>query len=147
MFDLITYVLLLARRTFARTTPQCNPHSNGTTFNGVAGAELQLNSTTIRKFNAPDAIQGVAVDRDYFYSIDNYSITKHKKTTGKRLLQWYGSEYGAIIHLNGGAVVNGTIYCPHSNYPYSPKTSSVEMWDAERLSTLALVSLVSFAAR
>ena len=133
MLQLVKFVLLLSGVALARTGPQCNPHSNGTTFNGEAGSEQQLNSTTVRKFKAPDAIQGVAVDKDYFYSIDDYSITKHNKTTGKRLLQWYGGEDGPVIHLDGGVVINGTIYCPHSNYPNSPETSSVEMWDANTL--------------
>jgi hypothetical protein len=100
---------------------------------GSGAQKQQLNSTTVRKIKAVNAIQGVAVDQDYFYSIDDYSITKHNKTTGKLLLQWYGGDYGSIIHLDGGVVINGTIYCLHSNYSNSPETSSVEMWDAETL--------------
>ena len=80
-----------------------------------------------------DAIQGVAVSAAYFYSVDDYSITKHNKATGEPLLQWYGGEYGAIIHLDGAVVINDTLYAPHSNYAASPITSSVEMWDAETL--------------
>ncbi|KAK3053061.1 hypothetical protein LTR09_005687 [Extremus antarcticus] len=117
----------------AATGPQCNPHTNGTTFTGTAGTEQQLNSTTIRKIKAADANQGVAVDADRFYSIDNYSITKHNKTTAKPLLQWYGGEYGPIIHLDGGVVIDGILYAPHSNYPQVPLTSSVEMWDTETM--------------
>jgi hypothetical protein len=133
MIQSIKYTLLLVTVAFARIELQCNPHSNGTTFNEEAGSEQQLDSTTIRSFNAPDAIQGFAVHADYCYSIDDYSITKHNKTTSKRLLQWYGGEEGPIIHLDGEFLINGTIYCPHSNYPSSPKTSSVEMWDADTL--------------
>lgn len=55
----------------AQSQPQCNSSTNGTTFDGNAGSELQLNGTTIRSFAAPDADQGVAVDAEYFYSIDN----------------------------------------------------------------------------
>jgi hypothetical protein len=128
-FALLTY----AQSTYGQLSPQCDPSSNGTTFDGTAGSELQINSTTVRKVKAADAVQGVAVDADYFYSIDNFSITKHNKTTGESLLQWYGGENGPIIHLDGGVVINGTIYCPHSNYPQSPETSSVEMWNATTL--------------
>lgn len=113
--------------------PQCDPSTNGTTFNGTEGSELQLNSTTVRKVNAQDAIQGVAVDAEYFYSIDNFSITKHNKTTGDGLLQWYGGEDGPIIHLDGGVVIDGILYAPHSNYPQSPIWSSIEMWNATTL--------------
>lgn len=113
----------------AQSTTQCSAGSNGTSFNGSAGSEQQLNSTTVRKLDAPDADQGVAVDADYLYSIDNYSITKHNKSTGEPLLQWYGGDYGAIIHLDGGVVIDGLLYAPHSNYPESPITSSVEVWN------------------
>ena len=114
--------------------PQCDPSSNSsTTFTGKAGTELQLNSTTINTFDAGDAGQGVAVDKDHFYSIDNFSITKRNKDTGEALLQWYGGEDGPIIHLDGGVVIDGIIYCPHSNYPAWPITSSVEMWNATSL--------------
>ena len=37
------------------------------------------------------------------------------------------------IHLDGGVVIDGIIYCPHSNYPKAPETSSVEMWNATTL--------------
>lgn len=133
MFLYLCLCLLLTGAIRAKSSPQCNPNSNGTTFNGVAGTEQQLNSNTVRTVKAADAIQGVAVDAEYFYSIDDYSITKHNKTTGEPLLQWYGGEYGPIIHLDGGTVIDGIICCPHSNYPSSPETSSVEMWNATTL--------------
>ncbi|KAK4495077.1 hypothetical protein PRZ48_013404 [Zasmidium cellare] len=117
----------------AQPQPQCLPSTNGTTFNGTAGSELQLNGTTIRKIDAADADQGVAVDADYIYSIDNYSITKHNKTTGAPLLQWHGSPSGPLIHLDGAVLINGTLYAPHSNYPQSPITSSIETWNATTL--------------
>jgi hypothetical protein len=84
-------------------------------------------------FNATDANQGVAVDEDYIYSIDNFAISKRDKATGKALLQWYGGEDGPIIHLDGGVVINGTLYAPHSNYPSVPEVSSIEMWDVKTM--------------
>ena len=124
------YLLVIALSTCALAQlPQCAPATNGTTFNGTAGSEQQLNSTTLRTVEARDANQGVAVDATHFYSIDNYSITKHHKANGSAIQQWAGSSSGPIIHLDGGVVINGTLYCPHSNYPHSPITSSVEMWD------------------
>jgi hypothetical protein len=131
--NLLYSLLLFSASTFAVTGPQCNSNSNGTTFDGEEGSEQQLNSTTVRKILAPDAIQGVAVDANYFYSINDYSITKHNKTTGKALLQWYGGEYGPIIHLDGGVVIDGILYAPHSNYAAVPITSSVEMWDTDTM--------------
>ncbi|KAK4951765.1 hypothetical protein LTR10_009685 [Elasticomyces elasticus] len=118
---------------YAQSSPQCNAATNGSTFDGTAGSEQQYNATTVRSIKAADAVQGVAVDKDYFYSIDNFSITKHNKTTGESLLQWFGGKGGPIIHLDGGVVIDGIIYCPHSNYPQTPITSSVEMWNATTL--------------
>lgn len=92
-----------------------------------------MNSTTVRKVPAFDAIQGVAVDSDYFYAINDYSITKHNKTSGRALLQWNGGPYGSIIHLDGGVVIGNTLWAPHSNYDQVPITSSIETWDTETL--------------
>lgn len=125
---LLAAQLLFLTHTSAQQA-QCTPNTNGTTFNGTAGSEAQLNSTTVRSIPARDANQGVAVDGTHFYSIDNYSITKHHKNNGSAVQQWLGDSSGPIIHLDGGVVINGTLFCPHSNYPQSPITSSVEMWD------------------
>jgi hypothetical protein len=112
-----------------QTQAQCLASFNGTIGNGTVGSEQQVSSTTVRMVNATDADQGVAVDGEHFYSIDNYSITKHNKTSGEALQQWYGGADGPIIHLDGGVVINGTLYAPHSNYPSFPETSSVEEWN------------------
>lgn len=128
----VTFAVLCFKDAIAQSqnTPQCLSGFNGTVGNGTIGSEQQIESITIRRINATDANQGVAVDGSHFYSIDNYSITKHNKTTGEALLQWYGGDTGPIIHLDGGVVINGTLYAPHSNYPNAPETSSVEEWNA-----------------
>lgn len=131
LFRLLSFATLLSYALSQQ--PQCQSNSNGTSFNGTAGSEQQLNSTTIRSVPAQDANQGVAVDAEHFYSIDNYSITKHHKANGSAIQQWAGDASGPIIHLDGGVVINGTLYCPHSNYPQSPITSSVEMWNVETM--------------
>jgi hypothetical protein len=69
---------------------------------GKAGSEQQVNGTTVRIIKAADANQGVAVDANYFYTIDNYSITKHSKnsTNGTdAILQWYRGANGPIFIL------------------------------------------------
>lgn len=95
----------------------------------AASTPQQLTATTLRTYPAFDADQGVAVDGRYFYSVDNYSITKHDRRSGKALRQWYGGADGPIIHLDGAAILNGKIYAPHSNYSTLPETSSIEVWD------------------
>lgn len=109
---------------------QCNLSSNGTSFNSTASSEHQVRSTTFRRINATDANQGVAVDSQYFLSIDNYSITKHPNistNTTRALLQWHDGSNGPIIHLDGGVVINGSLYAPHSDYPQSRITTSIEV--------------------
>ena len=132
LLSLLTLSLPLARA--QSSTPQCTANSpNGTTFNGTATSEQQLNSTLVRKLPSDTANQGVAVDANYFYAIDDYAITKHSRPNGTAVSLWQGDDDGAIIHLDGGVVINGTLYAPHSNYPNSPITSSVEMWDVESM--------------
>ena len=106
MWQLLS-ALAAASAAYAQSSPQCNAATNGSSFDGTAGSELQLNSTTVRSIKAADAVQGVAVDADYFYSIDNYSITKHNKTTGEALLQWYGGAGGPIGTASGDMCQRG----------------------------------------
>lgn len=87
----------------------------------------------IARFKAPSARQAAAVDAGHVYAITDRAIAKHDKTTGALVKEWKGAEDGPIIHLDSGAVVDGKLYAAHSNYPASPMTSSVEIWDAETL--------------
>lgn len=84
-------------------------------------------------FSAPEADQAVAVDREHFYAIDNTEIGKYEKATGKRVGGWKGEEGGPIIHLNSGIVIDGQLYCAHSNYPGIPMVGSIEIWDTETM--------------
>ncbi len=83
-------------------------------------------------FEVPEAKQAVAVDRKYFYVINNSTITKHDKKNGKLLAKWDGTGEG-ITHLNSGVVIRGRLYCATSNYPGSPMAGSVEIFDASSL--------------
>jgi hypothetical protein len=87
----------------------------------------------LRRFKAPEARQGVAVDRDFFYPITNRGIGKYRKDTGTRVTGWEGPEGGAVIHLNAGIVRDGRLFAVHSNYPGVPMLSSLEMFDPATL--------------
>ena len=87
----------------------------------------------ITRFNMVEARQGVAVDQDHIYVIGSRKIGKYEKLTGKTVAQWEESENGPIIHLDSGVIIEGKLYCAHSNYPGVPMTSSIEIWDAETL--------------
>ena len=95
----------------------------------------------LNRFRAPEATQGVAVDKTAFYAIANAVIAKYDKKSGKRLKVWKADKTRPLIHLNHGIVKGGRLYCAHSNSPGVPATSSVEVFDA---ATLKHVSSHSF---
>ena len=85
------------------------------------------------RFDAKEARQGIAVDSNYIYVIGTQEIGKYCKKDGKHVKSWVGEEDGPIIHLDSGVIIDGLLYCAHSNYPGIPMTSSVEIWDAKTL--------------
>lgn len=131
-------VLGLVLADASSSTAVATPYNPQPSYNPEPPSDPQeLTAQTIRTYDAFDADQGVAVDRRYFYSIDNYSITKHDRATGKAVLQWYGGEDGPIIHLDGGSIVDGLLYAPHSNYHSLPEVSSIEVWDPRTMQHVA----------
>ncbi len=87
----------------------------------------------LRRFDAPEATQAAAVDKNYFYAIGDRTIAMYDKKTGRQMMRWTAQEDSAIVHLNAGVVLDGKLYCAHSNYPQYPETSSVEVWDTSNL--------------
>lgn len=83
-------------------------------------------------FDVPEANQAVAVDKDFFYAIDNATIAKYTKG-GQFVSKWVGDAGGPIIHLDSGVVVRGKLYAAHSNYRKFPMTSSIEVWETRTL--------------
>ena len=102
-------------------------------FNLACPALAKPTLEQIAEFAIPEANQGIGVDDRHFYAIDNRAIAKYDKKTGKLVRKWTGEKDGAIIHLDSAMLMNGKIYCAHSNYPQWPMTSSLEIWDAETL--------------
>lgn len=110
----------------------------GTGFVLPAVAMESIQAITTGTFDTFDARQGVAVDADHFYAVNNFRITKHRKADGRPLVQWDGvSEAGPLIHMDSGMVWQGKLYASHSNYPAWPMTSSVEVWDAQSMEHIA----------
>jgi hypothetical protein len=87
----------------------------------------------IAEFPAAEANQGVGVDHQHFYAMDNYAIGKYDKRTGKLVKKWQGDKKGLILHLDSAMLMDGKLYAAHSNYPQWPMTSSLEIFDAETL--------------
>jgi hypothetical protein len=92
----------------------------------------------LQTFAADNARQGVAVDAGHFYAVNNFAISRHDKTTGKSVAQWTGRAEGdPLIHLDSLVEYEGRLYASHSNYPVTPMTSSVEVWDAATMEHVA----------
>lgn len=88
---------------------------------------------TVNRFYSEEARQGVAVDENYIYVISNREISKHDKQTTELIAKWKDKENGKLIHMDSGVIVDGKLYCAHSNYPNFPMTSSIEIFDPETL--------------
>lgn len=87
----------------------------------------------LRRFVAAEARQGVAVDADHFYAIGDREIGKYEKASGKKVGAWRSPAAGPITHLNDGKVIDGRLYCAHSNYPNLPMISSIEIFETSPL--------------
>ncbi len=87
----------------------------------------------VKRFKTGLAQQGVAVDKDHFYVINNSSITKHRKTDGAEVARWDGTAEG-FKHLNSGIIIKGKLYCANSNFPQQPMAGSIEIFDPKTLS-------------
>ena len=103
----------------------------------AASASAAATFEQIGQFDIPEAYQGVGVDDQYFYAIHNRVIARYEKRTGKPAGKWEGPKDGPIIHLDSAFVKDGKIYTAHSNYPQWPMTSSLEVWDAGKLTHLS----------
>ena len=89
---------------------------------------VKLNASEIRRWRAPEARQGVAVDDRYFYAVVNSAIGKYDKATGTRVGEWIGDRLN-IVHLNSCSIISGELVCANSNFPQVPMASSIEIFD------------------
>ncbi|MGW1530388.1 hypothetical protein [Streptomyces sp. NPDC002159] len=96
-------------------------------------APTEYTASLQHTFDAFDARQGVAVDAKYFYAVNNQTITKHDKATGKPLLQFVGDSDGPIIHMDSATVVGDKLYAATSNYNTTPEKSSIEVFDTRTM--------------
>ena len=87
----------------------------------------------IRTYKADEAIQGVAVDERHFYAINNTAIGKYERGSGRKAGAWQSSKEVPLIHMDGGVVVRGRLFCSHSNFPETPMQSSIEIFDPQTL--------------
>lgn len=102
---------------------------------------VSMQAVEISRYNAVEAIQGVAVDTEYVYPIVNYAIGKYDKTSGGFVDRWAGNRDGLIRHLNSCFVETGKLYCANSNYPETPMANSIEVFDTSSMQHIQSYSL------
>ena len=95
----------------------------------------------VRRIAVPEAGQAVAVDETHFYAISNSIVAKYERESGQRVAVWKADQRRPLRHLNSGIVIDGKLYCAHSNYPKFPEASSVEVWDTKTLQHIDSKSL------
>jgi hypothetical protein len=94
----------------------------------------------VRRYDASEANQGVAVDARSIYAVGNSQIGRYDKRTGKMTGSWTGDPK-VFPHLNSCAAIGAELVCASSNYPATPMTSTVEVFDRARLTHLRSIPL------
>lgn len=73
------------------------------------------------------ATQAAAADAKRVFAVCSTTVAAYDRETGKLL----GSAGGAT-HLNSAFVRDGKVYCAQSNYPKTPETSDICVYDPEK---------------
>ena len=107
---------------------------------GPALAQPTLNAELVRRYDAAEANQGVAVDATSLYAIGNSEIGRYDRKTGARTGGWSGDPK-IYPHLNSCAPVGPELVCASSNYPATPMASTVEVFDRAKLTHLRSIPL------
>lgn len=101
----------------------------------------ELVAVETARFSAPEAGQGVAVDRKHVYAVGNFVIAKYDRLSGERINVWRGERGGLIGHLNSCYVEASELWCANSNHPRLPFANSIEVFDVQTLAHARSISL------
>jgi hypothetical protein len=103
-------------------------------------APVTLAANEIARFEAEEARQGVVADKRHVYAISNAQIGKYARATRKRIAAWQGDPK-LFKHMNSCILKGAQIVCAASNYPDVPQASSIEWFDAARMTHVRTRSL------
>lgn len=101
---------------------------------------LQVAATETARFKAEEAKQGIVADDRFVFAVANAEIGKYDRRTGRRVAHWQGDP-AQFRHMNSCILRGRALICAASNYPDVPMASSVEWFDADRLTHVRSVSL------
>jgi hypothetical protein len=85
----------------------------------AAGAETAYVET--RSVPSDYATQAAAVAGGFIFAVASKEIAKISRADGKEL----GVSEGRATHLNSALVMDGMIYCAHSNFPLKPERGEI----------------------
>ena len=112
----------------------CALMMGGATLVSAAGKRHYVVTATLP---APEANQAAAADARWVYAIDNGRVARYDRATGAK----QSTSTGQASHLNSGFLLDGKLYCAHSNYPKKPERSEIMVLDPE---TMVLSSFKNF---
>jgi hypothetical protein len=92
---------------------------------GESRLPLRPGYTETGRLKSEHATQAAAADRDAVYAVSGTAVAAYDRKTGKLL----GTSTGKAEHLNSAFLKDGKLYCAHSNYPKTPETSEVRVFD------------------
>lgn len=101
-------------------------------FAGSGRADPLLSAEVVRRYEAPEANQGVAADDRALYAVGTSEIGRYDRTSGRRTGGWLGDPK-QFPHLNSCAAIGRELVCAASNYPATPMRSTVEIFDLASL--------------
>ncbi len=98
----------------------------------VTGAESKLTlkpgfKTVGDGLKSEHATQAAAATEKHVFAVSSTAVAMYDRVTGKLL----ATSDGKAQHLNSAFVWKGKVYCAHSNYPNTPETSEVRVYDPE----------------
>lgn len=86
---------------------------------------------------AAEATQAAAADTQFIYAVASTKIAKYDRATGQKLAE----SSGPAKHLNSAFLMEGRLYCAHSNFPQKPEQSEIRVLDT---ATMALTVFKDF---
>ena len=91
-----------------------------------------MTSEVVRRWKAPEATQGVAVDARHVYAVANSRIAKYDRVSGRKVSEWTGDKV-RFPHINSCGIIARELVCASSNFPETPMMSAVEVFDPDRM--------------
>lgn len=98
----------------------------------IAAVVAQQTAVELRRLPAPEARQGAVADAQSVYAIDNSTIARYDKVTGKKTGVWR-ADPARFSHLNSCSLWGSALVCANSNYPDVPMVSSVVWIDTRNM--------------